>query len=266
MADAVQRAWAAALLVAVVAPIRGASYNYYWLQHLAWRPHGLLMARGDQAIIVRGVFGEEARRAGVRPGDRVIAIDGWPVVNGLDDARLYKLLGGEGTSAALTLRSPGGRDREVTLTSRQSTAAELFRGTGATRTMFDAAVHFSDLTFLFFLVPSAVLLFVRRRREIVPALLSMALLIIAGFLTGGQVGLADAGVPFRVTDLIGGGRPRHPHRAAARAARSRCREAAQCAGNTHRQGRVGDWRRPNCSVCVKPVRQRDCQPPMFSRS
>jgi hypothetical protein len=197
--------WAAALLVAVVAPMRGASYNYYWLQHLGWRPHGLLIAQDDQAIIVRGVFGEEARRAGVRPGDRVIAVDGWPVGNGSDDARLFKLLGGEGTSASLTLQSPGGRDRAVTLTSRQSTAAELFRGTGATKAMFDAAVHFSDLTFLFFLVPSAVLLFVRRRREIVPALLSMALLIIAGFLTGGQVGLADAGVPFRVIDLIGGG-------------------------------------------------------------
>jgi hypothetical protein len=197
--------WAAALLVAVVAPIRGASYNYYWLQHLGWRPHGLLIAKDDQAIIVRGVFGEEVRRAGVRPGDRVIAVDGWPVGNGSDDARLYKLLGGEGASTRLTLRSPGGRDRAVTLTNRQSTAAELFRGTGATRAMFDGAVHFSDLTFLFFLVPPAVLLFVRRRREIVPALLSMALLIIAGFLTGGQVGLADAGVPFRVIDLIGGG-------------------------------------------------------------
>jgi hypothetical protein len=197
--------WAVALLVAIVAPIRGASYNYYWLQHLGWRPNGLLMGQDDQSIIVRGVFGEEARRAGVRPGDRVMAVDGWPVRNGSEDARLYKLLGREGASARLTLRSPGGRDRAVTLTSRQSTAAELFRGTGATRAMFDAAVHFSDLTFLFFLVPSAVLLFVRRRREIVPALLSMALLIIAGFLTGGQVGLADAGVPFRVVGLIGGG-------------------------------------------------------------
>jgi hypothetical protein len=197
--------WAAALLVAVLAPIRGALYDYYWLQHLGWRPHGLLMAQNDQALTVRGVFGEEARRAGVHPGDIVTAVDGSPIGNGSDDAQVNRLVGGpDGSIANLTLRSPGGGDRTVTLTSRASTAAQLFRGTGATRAMFDGAVHFSDLAFLLFLVPPAVLLFVRRRREIVPALLSMALLIIAGFLTGGRVGLVETGVPYPTIDIIAG--------------------------------------------------------------
>ena len=195
--------WAVALTIAVLAPVRGALYNYYWLRHAEWRPHGLVTGQNDQAVIVKGVFGE-ARRAGLRPGDRIIAVDGWPIGNGSDGEHLYRLLEGEGATATLTLRSPGGSDHTVALTNRESTAAELFRGTGATRQTFNVAVSFSDLAFMFFLVPAAMLLFVRRRHEIVPALLSMALLVIAGFMTGGEVGLSAVGVPFRVIDIVAG--------------------------------------------------------------
>jgi hypothetical protein len=194
--------WAAALLVAIVAPIGSAVVNYRGLGHPVWRPHGLVTATSDTGITISAVFGDEARRAGVRAGDRVIAVDGWRVGDRSRDDRLYKLLDGpEGSTDTLTLRSPSGAERQVTLATRASTADTMFRGTGISRGVFDAANHFFDLAFLLFLVPAAVLLFVRRRREIIPALLSMSFLVISGF-AAGATALTAAGLSQRLVDIV----------------------------------------------------------------
>jgi hypothetical protein len=185
--------WAAALLIAIAAPISTTVINYRGLGHPVWRPHGLVTNTTDAGITVAAVFGEEARRAGVRVGDQVIAIDGWPVAGRQRDDHIDKLLDGpEGSSNRLRLRSPSATEREVTLATRASTAAEYFRGTGVSRPMFDAAIHFFDVAFLLFLVPAGVLLFLLRRREIIPALLSMSFLVLSGFVSGERA-LTNAG-------------------------------------------------------------------------
>ena len=199
--------WAAALLVAIVAPIGTAVLNYQGLGHPVWRPHGVVTATTDTGITISAVFGDEARNAGVRVGDRVIAVDGLRVGDRSRDDQLYKLLDGpEGSIDTLTLRAPSGAERQVKLSSRSSTAAQMFRGTGISRWVFDAAIHFFDLALLVCLVPAAVLLFVRRRREIIPALLSMSFLIISGFVAG-RTALTSAGVSNLVgalaADLLG---------------------------------------------------------------
>jgi hypothetical protein len=196
--------WALVLLVAVVAPIRGALSDHARLQrHPVWERHGLIAHEIDQGLIVGSVFGDEALRAGVRPGDRIIAVDSWPIGDGSEDGHRYNLLDGpEGATATLTLQSPSGRNRLVTLASRASTSTQLFRRAGLSRGTFDAAVEFSDLVFILFLVPPAVLLFMRRRHEIVPALLSLAFLGITASLAGGTGALEDAGLAEHVVDVI----------------------------------------------------------------
>jgi hypothetical protein len=77
----------------------------------------------------------------------------------------------------------------------------MFRGTGVGRSAFDAAIHFFDLSFLLFAVPAAVLLFLRRRREIIPALLSLSFLVITGFV--GSAAAPNFGVSEKVVDSIG---------------------------------------------------------------
>ena len=199
--------WAAALLVAVVAPIRGTVLNYRGLGHPVWRPHGLVTRDSDRGIIVAGVFGDEARRAEVHVGDTITAVNGWGVRGRAGDEQLYKMLDGpEGSTVRLTLQSPSRPDRDVTLASHASTSAQMFRGTGVSRPMFDASIHFLELAFLLFLVPAAVVLFARRRREIIPALLSISFLVLTGFVSGGPA-LVDAGVSSKlistVADLFG---------------------------------------------------------------
>jgi hypothetical protein len=194
--------WAAALMVAIVAPISSTVTNFRGLGHPVWRPHGLVTATTDSAVTVTAVFGDEARRAGIHPGDQVIAVDGWRIGNRTRDNHLYLLLdGGEGSTARILLRSPDGAERTLTLTSRASTAAEMFRGTGVGRSAFDAAIHFFDLSFFLFAVPAAVLLFVRRRREIIPALLSLSFLVITGFV--GSAAAPNFGVSEKLVDSIG---------------------------------------------------------------
>ena len=194
--------WAVALLVAVVAPIRSTMLNYDGLRHPIWRPHGLVTTTTDTSIIVRTVFGDEARRAGVRAGDQIIAVDGWRLGEQSADVHFYKLLAGpEGSTDTLRLRSPSGQEREVTLTSRASTAAQFFRGTVVGRATFDAATLFLNLALLLFLVPAALILFVRRRREMIPALLSLSFLITTAFLSG-STALINVGVSDRVGDTI----------------------------------------------------------------
>jgi hypothetical protein len=78
----------------------------------------------------------------------------------------------------------------------------MFLGTGVNRAVFDAAIHFFDLAFLLFMVPAAALLFARRRREIIPALLSMSFLGITGFVAG-SVTLENAGFAERLVDTVG---------------------------------------------------------------
>jgi len=194
--------WAAALLISVVAPISTAVINYKGLAHPIWRPHGLVTNTDDSGITVTAVFGDEARRAGVRAGDRIIAVDGWRIAGRSGGDHLFALLDGpEGSIDTLRLRSPSGAERDVALATRASTAGQMFRGTGVSRAMFDAATQFFNLAFLLFLVPAAALLFIRRRREIVPALLSLSFLVIAGFV-GGQGALAEAGVSDKLGNTV----------------------------------------------------------------
>jgi len=65
--------------------------------------------------VLRTTPGGPAERAGVRPHDILLRIDGKPSVNDAGDPQVGLLRGAEGTSVRLTVRSPGKAERELTV-------------------------------------------------------------------------------------------------------------------------------------------------------
>ena len=78
---------------------------------------GLRVAtRGESLLMVSVLRGGAAAQAGIRPGDRLLAVDGVPT-DGRDPGRAATLLEGpEDSAVTLTIRRDGGRSRDVTLT------------------------------------------------------------------------------------------------------------------------------------------------------
>ena len=101
--------WAIMLALAIVGPIRSQyvlSGNY---AKPAWQPYGFATASPSGAIQVLAVFSDEALRAGVRPGDRIIAIDGWKVPTSAAALALARdhASKSEGSTTIFTLEAPG---------------------------------------------------------------------------------------------------------------------------------------------------------------
>jgi carboxyl-terminal processing protease len=72
-------------------------------------------ARGGVIVVAEVAAGGPAEQAGIRPGDRVLAIDGEPSRGADSDAVSARLAGPERTLVELTLRGRDGRSRTVTL-------------------------------------------------------------------------------------------------------------------------------------------------------
>jgi carboxyl-terminal processing protease len=65
--------------------------------------------------VLRVTPGGPAERAGIRPHDILLRIDGKPSVNDAGDPQVGLLRGTEGTNVRLTVRTPGKAEREVTV-------------------------------------------------------------------------------------------------------------------------------------------------------
>ena len=65
--------------------------------------------------VLRVTPGGPAERAGIRPHDILLRIDGKPSVTDAGDPQVGLLRGAEGTSVRLTVRTPGKAEREVTV-------------------------------------------------------------------------------------------------------------------------------------------------------
>lgn len=137
---------------------------------------------------VRGVapFGAEAVASGVRPGDKIVAVDGVPP----EEAALPPV----GTAVRFTLRSADGTQSEHVLVRDPETAQQLFSRAGLTA---EAMAWFLAIVGALgdgLLVLAAVQLFRRGRWKLVPILLSFAFLAIGLTLLNGllanQLGLS----------------------------------------------------------------------------
>ena len=183
------RGWAATLYVAVWLPMlaltlvgicggawhraqEGAGEAYSW--------HALGLSTGDG--LIDRVAGGEARAAGVRPGDRVLAIDGIAIPSGATPDELegrvkMHLLQANGP-VRLIIQANQSRPRAVTLTRSVAHGETLYTGTGLTPTSLSRLSALMGLIGPASLLIGAGLLF-GRRRDSVAALLSFSLLGVA---------------------------------------------------------------------------------------
>lgn len=188
--------WFAAFALALLGPIAGT-----WLR-LADAGRNSALVAGSRAGValadkdltrIRFPVGPAA--AGIRAGDRIVAIDTIPVSplvrlpspadpagagTETDQLLLGDLVGGvEDRDVLLRLRSPDGREREVTVRTGETHIEQAAGTTGVP----PALLSFVDLIHLLtypFLLVSAWLLYKRKRHDVVSSVVSLAILLTMG--------------------------------------------------------------------------------------
>ncbi len=144
----------------------------------AFERTGLMVSEQQGGLRVLLTVGEEAAGSGIRRGDAIVAIGGRPVS---DDPSAYedlreRLDGPAGSRVQVTTRSPEGAVRTHTLTRTQQHLEQAYSKAGLTQTLMRAA-DFADVLTTALLLAAAALLFRRRPRDPVAALLSLGLLL-----------------------------------------------------------------------------------------
>ena len=170
--------------------IAGAGWGAYVIltTPTMWSPYGFATGESSEGIYVRGVFSDSARAANLKPGDLVIAIDGWSVPNmAARTAARTRVVKPDGSMTTFTVRKQDGELANVRLVRSQATDYQRFREAGVSFPLARFLAFAGALLLPALFIPAAVLLFVRRRREAVPACLSLAFLTIAFVYLGGDL-------------------------------------------------------------------------------
>jgi hypothetical protein len=169
--------WAILLPIALIS---AAASSYLVLTTpTIWSPYGFSTEPDSQGIVVALVSSPAVRARGVSPGDHVISVDRWAVpqnASGRDAARL-RVIKPNRSFTAFTFRKAGGEVYTVRLLRSTENEEEAYRAAGLTR-FIGRIVHEGTtppVPILF--LAAAILLFLRRRREAVPVLLSLSFLL-----------------------------------------------------------------------------------------
>lgn len=172
--------WSLLLIAAIVQPAVGAWFEFQQRANPSWSPYGVTIAGIEGGRLQLGqVFGESARAAGLRRGDRIMTIDGRPVphISQYQEVRDW-VVGPEGKATRFTIASPGASPRDVVLVRERRNAELVYGGTGLSPVSMATILSVSSLAMSLMLVIAAALLF-RRRRQPVAALISIAYLALA---------------------------------------------------------------------------------------
>ena len=204
--------WIAALLLAIAGPTMGLYQRYTSpgdnSQLVLGSRAGFAVSLQD-ATHIRYLLGSEARQAGIRKGDDIIAIYGLPLparmpvtdealAEHADDPAYIAmgslLFGTDELPFPLTVRSPQGDVREVTVTTGEHHVedAALERGVPP------AVLSFVDLVHVIFyplLIWAAWILHRRNARDAVSSVLSLAILLMIGSELPSKAFLLSIGVP-----------------------------------------------------------------------
>ncbi|HYJ83291.1 MAG TPA: hypothetical protein VEW26_10680 [Allosphingosinicella sp.] len=188
--------WFAAFALAVIGPVAGTWQRFAEAGRnsglIAGSRAGIALAEDDLTRI-RFAVGPAAAAAGIRPGDRILAIDtipvspsvampgspGAPAGRGTETDQLLfgdLLSGSEDRDVALRLRSPDGREREVALRTGEAHIEQAARALRIPPRLLSFIDLLHLLTYPFLLV-SAWLLFRRKREDVVSSTVSLAILL-----------------------------------------------------------------------------------------
>jgi hypothetical protein len=204
--------WIAAFLLALAGPIAGFYFRYTSPENnsqlLLGSRAGVALSPGD-ATLVRFIVGPQAQAAGIRPGDRIVAIYGLPLPRTMpvDEESLAAhandpayiamgnlLFGSDSSTIPLTVRDPNGRMRDLTVTTGEQHIDAGARAIGIPHKL----LSFIDLLHVLaypFLLWAAWLLHRRNSTDVVSSILSLAVLLTIAAEQPSSVFLAQAGVP-----------------------------------------------------------------------
>jgi hypothetical protein len=211
--------WLFAFLLAVVGPVLGFRYRYTEAannsQLLLGSRAGFAVSPRD-ATLVRFAVGPEAQKAGIIPGDHIIAIYGLPLPRTMpvneealaqhanDPAYIAMgnlLFGGDQSEVPLTVRDPDGKVRDVTVTAGEQHIDAGARALGISPKLL-SFIDLLQVLFYPFLLWAAWLLHRRNARDVVSSLLSLAVLLSIGAEQPSSVFLAMIGVPRAVNVAV----------------------------------------------------------------
>ena len=204
--------WVAALLLAIIGPVM-ALYDRYTSpgdnsQLMLGSRAGFAVSPQD-ATYVRFVVGKEARKAGIRKGDHIVAIYGLPMpekmpvtervmaAKGDDPAYVAMenlLFGTDNLPFPLTIHSADGKVHEVTVTTGEQhiDAASRQDHVPPILLSFIDVVH---VIFYPFLIWAAWILHRRNSRDAVSSILSLAILLMIGAELPSSNFLSNIGMP-----------------------------------------------------------------------
>jgi len=174
-------AWAVALAIALFMILRGAYIDLAVPKKFNWSPYGFTTTLDSSGFHVAAVRSGTAQKFGLSVGDNVIAVDDW-VIPRVDTANALieeHLVRPYGSTATFTFRRADGEFYKVRLTRSRESEDQWYRDAGLSRETYKFAFLVPGLVSAVMFVSAAVLLFVRRRDEAVPALLSLGFLMIA---------------------------------------------------------------------------------------
>jgi hypothetical protein len=204
--------WFAAFILALAGPLAGFYLRYTApsnnSQLLLGSRAGFAVSPGD-ATKVRFTVGPDAKKAGIVPGDHIVAVYGLPLPPSMpmneealaahQDDPAYIAMGNlmYGTDEAevpLTVKDPNGRVRDVTVTTGEQHIEAGAKALGISAKM----LSFIDLLPVLaypFLLYAAWLLHRRNSRDVVSSILSIAVLFTIGAEQPSSIFLAFVGVP-----------------------------------------------------------------------
>ncbi|HEX8482478.1 MAG TPA: hypothetical protein VF650_11290 [Allosphingosinicella sp.] len=188
--------WFAAFALALLGPVAGTWDRFAQSGRnsglVAGSRAGVALAEEDLTRI-RFPVGEAAAAAGIRPGDKIVAIDTIPVSERValpgspaapagagtetDQLLFGDLIGGaQDRDTVLTLRSPAGGQREVALRTGETHISDAARALGLPGPLLSVIDLIHLLTYPFLLI-SAWLLYKRKREDVVSSVVSLAILL-----------------------------------------------------------------------------------------
>jgi len=211
--------WIAALLLALIGPAMGLYQRYSNpgdnSQLMLGSRAGISVSEMD-ATQIRFTVGPDAAKAGVEPGDHIVAVFGVPLprqmpiserllIEKTDDpayiAMSNLLLGTEAMEVPLTVRSTDGAVREVTVMTGEHHINAAVARHGITPLML-GFVDLVHVIFYPFLIWAAWILHRRNSRDAVSSILSLAILLIIGSEQPSSGFLATIEVPRSVNVLL----------------------------------------------------------------